>query len=146
MLLALSVMHQQWRKPDPLVPRVFPGARDGLIVLVDTNVREPLWKFGFDSAAGLCFTPSRLYIASMWGNHVTSCDRQLGNLRETANALFNDLHTVTESRSGLLVASSGIDGVLEIDFSGKLLWSWLATDRGFHLISRRSSAVRGLEA
>lgn len=51
------------------------------------------------------------------------------------NNLFNDIHSLSESlRGNLLVTSSGVDAILEIDFndSRKIIWDWFATENGYN--------------
>lgn len=51
------------------------------------------------------------------------------------NHLFNDIHHLDESINGnLLVVSTGVDGILELDFteSEKNLWDWLAPEHGYN--------------
>jgi hypothetical protein len=47
--------------------------------------------------------------------------------------LFNALHSIARSTRGYLVASTGLDLLLEITREGELLWEWWATDHGFTL-------------
>jgi hypothetical protein len=50
------------------------------------------------------------------------------------NRLFNDIHGLSLSRNGrLLVASTGTDGIFEVDFAnaGKVHWDWIASENGF---------------
>jgi hypothetical protein len=50
---------------------------------------------------------------------------------------------VQRTERGLLIASSGIDAVVEIDLDGKLVWSWWATDHGYDRL--KSGERRRLE-
>ncbi len=50
------------------------------------------------------------------------------------NKLFNDIHGLAESSDGnILVVSTGVDGILEINPSNstQTLWDWLATENGY---------------
>lgn len=44
---------------------------------------------------------------------------------------FNALHSLSRTRRGYLVASTGLDLLLEFDEDGHILWEWWATDHGF---------------
>ena len=51
-----------------------------------------------------------------------------------SNNLFNDIHHLSESIQGnLLVVSTGVDGIIELDFANakKTLWDWLAPEHGY---------------
>ena len=50
---------------------------------------------------------------------------------EIRSPLFNLPRTVRRTENGLLIASSGIDAIIEIDHAGEVLWSWWGTDHGF---------------
>src|SRR3989442_10596316 len=45
--------------------------------------------------------------------------------------LFNALHSISRTRHGYLVASTGLDLLLEFNREGEILWEWWATDHGF---------------
>ena len=45
--------------------------------------------------------------------------------------LFNALHSLSRSRNGYLVASTGVDLLVECNRQGEVLWTWWATDHGF---------------
>ena len=44
---------------------------------------------------------------------------------------FNALHSISRTRNGYLVASTGVDLILEFNREGDILWQWWATDHGF---------------
>ncbi|MGR8978667.1 MAG: RHS repeat protein [Gammaproteobacteria bacterium] len=45
--------------------------------------------------------------------------------------LFSQLRSLRRTENGLLVTSSGIDAILEVDFEGNVIWSWWGTENGF---------------
>ncbi len=50
---------------------------------------------------------------------------------EIRSRLFSQLRSIRRTKNGLLVTSSGVDAILEVDFEGNLLWSWWATEHGY---------------
>lgn len=107
----------------------------GSIVLVDPDDLEAgfLIELSIPLAFGLCFNAndSSLYVTS--GTVIRQVKHGVC-VKELNNPMFNDLHTITVSESGnLLVTSTGVDALLEIDFddASKVYWDWLATERGF---------------
>lgn len=57
-------------------------------------------------------------------------------IRALGNNLFNDIHTLNPTFVGnLLVTSTGVDGILEINIhnSQETIWDWLATEHGYNL-------------
>ena len=136
MTLLLTVIHRQWEKPDPLVPRVLPSpVRNGLLALIDWDAKAIIWSQPFDSAAGACFADDMVFVASMAGHRVAAFDRTLRQRGHLLNPLFNDLHTVRRSNRGLLITASGTDSIIEVNNDGVPCWTWLASEHGFnHLI------------
>lgn len=109
----------------------------GSIALIDPLKLE----YGFISeikiplAFGLCANKKHrsLYVTS--GKVI----RQIKNgrcVKVLGNTLFNDLHSLTLTASGqLLVAATGTDAILEVDFedANRVSWDWLATEHGFNV-------------
>ena len=51
------------------------------------------------------------------------------------NNLFNDIHSLSENlRGNLLITSSGVDAILEINLDDprKIVWDWFATENGYN--------------
>jgi hypothetical protein len=68
----------------------------------------------------------------MYGGRVLVFDSELELVDIIVHRLMSDLHGVTLTpRGDLLVSSSGIDGLLQLNRSSKLVWSWLAADHGY---------------
>jgi len=107
----------------------------GSIVLIDPDNLEAgfLMELNIPLAFGLCFNAmnSSLYVTS--GTVISQIKHGLC-VRKLGNPLFNDLHTISVSEAGnLLVTSTGVDALLEVDFddASKVYWDWLATENGF---------------
>lgn len=45
--------------------------------------------------------------------------------------LFSQLRSLRRTKNGLLITSSGIDAILEINLQGELIWSWFGTEQGY---------------
>ena len=102
----------------------------GLLCLIDD--------FGFSQktvdlkmAAGMVNTEQGVLITTFSSIH--EADSDLGMLRRDviSSPLFNALHSISRTERGYLVASTGLDLLLEFDRAGDILWSWWATDHGF---------------
>lgn len=127
----------------------------GLVVVYDTIRREIVWRSDFSptvvTPAGLCFGEDALYVADLEGAsiaHVPLRGPSAGRpVRRTTHPYFNDLHAVTRTRRGFLVASSGLDLVIEVDPEGRSLFEWWAADHGFHTAPNGTSRIpeRGVE-
>jgi hypothetical protein len=88
---------------------------------------------GLHMAAGMAASEKGVFVTSFGSVHEVDAD--LGSLHENvvSSPLFNALHSISRTRQGYLVASTGLDLLLEFNRSGEALWSWWATDHGFEL-------------
>jgi len=82
-------------------------------------------------AAGMVTSDNGVFVTSFSGVH--EVDTNLGIVRHNivSSPLFNALHSISRTQRGYLVASTGLDLLLEFNRSGEILWSWWATDHGF---------------
>jgi hypothetical protein len=88
---------------------------------------------GLHMAAGIVASEKGVFVTSFGSVHEVDAD--LSSLHENvvSSPLFNALHSISRTRQGYLVASTGLDLLLEFNRSGEALWSWWATDHGFEL-------------
>lgn len=102
----------------------------GLLCLIDD--------FGFSQktvdlkmAAGMVSGENGVLITTFGSIH--EADTDLGTLKRdvVSSPLFNALHSISRTERGYLVASTGLDLLLEFNRKGDILWSWWATDHGF---------------
>lgn len=84
-------------------------------------------------AAGMVTSEDGVFVTSFSGVHEVDAD--LGIIRKdiVSSPLFNALHSISRTQRGYLVASTGLDLLLEFNRAGEILWSWWATDHGFEL-------------
>jgi hypothetical protein len=112
----------------------------GLLCLIDD--------FGFSQktvdlkmAAGMVDAENGVLITTFGSIH--EVDANLGTLKRdvVSSPLFNALHSISRTERGYLVASTGLDLILEINRKGEILWSWWATDHGFDFTPTGSRRV-----
>lgn len=132
MIVALSVVHQQWSAPEGRVARgaLMGVPRDGLLVLVDWERLRVIRAKRMDSPSGVCCIGRSLVVASMFGGTLVELDRTLEVRRVFVHPQFTDLHTVSATQQGLLIVSTGVDGIFEVGLDGRVLWSWLGASHG----------------
>jgi hypothetical protein len=113
-----------FRKPD--------GGKTGLLCLLDES-GKPQQAVELLSPAGMVQTSDGVFVAASSTIHHLSKD--LSSIQENAISLplFNVLHSLSRTKRGYLVASTGVDALAEFDEQGHLLWDWWASEHGFDL-------------
>jgi hypothetical protein len=102
----------------------------GLVCFLDDmgTTRRAL---GLQMAAGMVDSERGIFVTSFNGIH--ELDLQQGTVQSNviSSPLFNALHSISRTRRGYLVASTGVDLLVECNRQGEILWTWWATDHGF---------------
>ncbi|GER88705.1 hypothetical protein KDW_28670 [Dictyobacter vulcani] len=102
----------------------------GLLCLLDEsgNVKASL---DMSMPAGIVPATQGFLIATMYDVHRVS--RDLSHVEPATISLpsFNLLHSLSRSQRGYLVASTGLDVIVEFSESGERLWDWWAVEHGF---------------
>ncbi len=106
-------------------------ANEGILAAIDFDSGKVLHSVTLNTPAGFAVGGDCIYVASMYANRILQLRRDFGVADSFATRLMNDLHGVVAVGNGLLVASSGTDSIIEIDYSGAQKWSWLATEHGY---------------
>ena len=70
-------------------------------------------------------------VASIYDVHTVNADLTSVQQETVSLPVFNMLHSLSRSKHGYLVASTGVDAILEFTARGDLLWDWWATEHGF---------------
>jgi len=138
-----SVLKQHWTNTGQETPAACPltvlGSYEkpkedlgGLLCLIE-DMGCSQQTIGLHMAAGMVASEKGVFVTSFGSVH--EVDAGLSNLHENvvSSPLFNALHSISRTRQGYLVASTGLDLLLEFNRSGEALWSWWATDHGFEL-------------
>ncbi|MFL5624628.1 MAG: hypothetical protein ACJ788_03430, partial [Ktedonobacteraceae bacterium] len=83
--------------------------------------------------AGMVTSDKGVFVTSFSGIH--EVDPDSGNVQHNivSSSLFNALHSISRTQHGYLVASTGLDLIVEFNCNGEILWQWWATDHGFTL-------------
>ncbi|HEV2579573.1 MAG TPA: hypothetical protein VGT44_01875 [Ktedonobacteraceae bacterium] len=134
-----SLLKQHWKETRDQIscPVTVLGSRykpeedqGGLLCLLDergqvqSSVELPM-------PAGLARSENGVLVASLEAIHEVSAD--LSTVRSDVVSLpsFNLLHSLSRTAQGYLVASTGMDAILEFTPQGEPIWSWWATEHGF---------------
>src|SRR5437667_5668228 len=102
----------------------------GLLCLLDENGLA-MEQVELPMPAGMTFSDEGVLVASI--EEVNEVAPDLSAIQRNVVSLptFNMLHSLSRSSRGYLVASTGIDAILEFTRTGEMLWSWWATEHGF---------------
>jgi len=84
-------------------------------------------------AAGMVTSEKGVFVTSFGSVHEVDADLSSVRQHMVSSPLFNALHSISRTQRGYLVASTGLDLLLEFNRDGEILWSWWATDHGFEL-------------
>ena len=103
----------------------------GLLCLIgDMGVSRKI--FDVNMAAGMVNSERGVLVTSFGGVH--EIDTTTGEVHRDVVSLplFNALHSISRTKRGYLVASTGIDLLVEFNREGEVLWTWWATDHSFN--------------
>jgi hypothetical protein len=81
--------------------------------------------------AGMAPTDGGVLVAALDTIHEVSSDLSTVKRDVLSLPVFNLLHSLTRTKRGYLVASTGLDAIFEFTRDGEILWDWWATDHGF---------------
>jgi hypothetical protein len=111
-----------YKKPD--------GDLGGQLCLLDRqgNCQRTL---NLSLAAGMVGTDGGVLVTAFNSIHLFDPERVSLDLDVISLPVFNALHSISRTRHGYLVASTGLDLLVEFDREGNLLWQWWATDHEF---------------
>lgn len=104
----------------------------GQFIRLDWHTKKIVDSTKVPCPSGFDISNDRIYVASMSKNNIHVLDRDtLATIHVLSNPYFNDPHSVHQTNKGLLVASTGLDLIMEIDMTGKPLWEWWAIENGY---------------
>ena len=136
-----SIMRSHWERNAGLKDKGILGTnkpigRDvdlgGLIVKLDWDRKKIVAQKELKCPSGFDYKNGVLYVASMRDNEIYCMDDELNIKRKIQNPYFNDIHSLNSTNKGLIVTSSGLDCILELNGQGQILFEWWATDNGFN--------------
>lgn len=136
-----SILKQHWEKSSEEIacPVSVLGSfrkpnegKTGLLCLLD-ETGHPLQATELILPAGMVPSADGVLVASSSTIHQIAPN--LSAIKEDVVSLpfFNVLHSLSRTQRGYLVASTGVDALIEFDEQGNLLWDWWANEHGFDL-------------
>jgi hypothetical protein len=118
------------RPPGALGDYQKPNNLGGLVCLLNED-GEVLQKLPLAMPAGMVASGNgHVLVASRSAIYKVAPDLSAVYKQTLSAPCFNALHSLSRTRQGYLVASTGLDLLLEFDSQGHILWQWWATDYG----------------
>ena len=143
MTTRLDLMRKHWEEHAVLKGKGISGtdkeigrevALGGMLVEMDWDTKGILRQQEFSCPSGIAVWGDMLAIASMRQNEICLFDKNWHLIRTLSHLAFNTLHSLAVTREDtLLVTSTGVDGLLEFNKEGTLLWQWFAFEHGYEL-------------
>ena len=99
----------------------------GLLVILDWEKKKTKKEIPAKTPSGFDCDNNSLYVALGTGE-IGIYSKDLTLERTINHPYFNDLHALQKTSKSLLVASTGLDGIVEIDNQGTTLFEWFATE------------------
>lgn len=106
-------------------------ANQGILAALDPHTGECLWTHVMDTPSGFALGLDQIYVNSMYGNRVSVLSSSVEEIDVLSRWYMSDLHSLAISGDRMLVSSSGVDGIVEMDSHGKELWAWFASDHAY---------------
>ncbi len=108
----------------------------GMILIIDWKNKKILKRKKIKTPAGFDFERNKIYVNTS-GNSISQLSKNLIIKKRITHPFLNDIHSlnVTFSNS-LLIASTGLDAIIELDKRGNELFKWFATDYGYNIDPR----------
>jgi len=116
----------------------------GLLCLLDGN-GQAVEQVELPMPAGMTFSDGGIMVASIEDVHEVAPDLSTIQKNVVSLPTFNMLHSLSRSHAGYLVASTGVDAILEFTREGDLLWSWWATEHGFEFTPKGERRILDLK-
>lgn len=101
----------------------------GLLCFIDED--DTRKTFELKMAAGMVDSETGVLVTTFSSINEFDPERGVVHQDVVGSPLFNALHSISRTRHGYLVASTGIDLLVELNRAGEILWTWWATDHGF---------------
>ena len=104
----------------------------GAVILLEWKTKKVLKYLKLNTPAGIDIdlTSKKIFI-SINGTDILILNDKLNPIRSISNPFLNDIHSISLTNKGILVSSTGIDALIEIDLKGNMLFDWFAVEHGY---------------
>ncbi|CAF2958320.1 unnamed protein product [Rotaria sp. Silwood2] len=112
----------------------FESPLGGKFIIINWINKEIVYMLDLDAPAGFFIDSTHLYIANNRLNYISVIDLNTRiEIRRIDNRAFNCLHSIhyiIENQT-ILVTSTGIDAIIQVNLQGEILHDWYATEHEY---------------
>ena len=127
-------LREHWRKHSVLKKqgkrgsdRPFLGELGGKVELIDWQTKSIKWEMKLNSPAGVYYDSltGLIFVNSLQKGQILCVSMKEKRIVEIINnQYFNKPHTLTRTKKGFLVSSTGLDAIIEVDMKGETIYSF----------------------
>lgn len=105
----------------------------GKFIIINWSKKAICYLLNIDAPSGFFIHDHHLYIGNNRLNFISVIDlRTKSEMRKICNPAFNCIHSIQKVEDDtILVTSTGIDAIIQTDFTGKTVNDWYACEHGF---------------
>ncbi|UJR34618.1 hypothetical protein I4U23_027395 [Adineta vaga] len=113
----------------------FEPSLGGKFIIINWNTNEIVYELDLDAPAGFFIENNILYIANNRLHYISIINLiSRKEIRRIENSSFNCLHSLQRAENeSILITSTGIDAIIQINFNGDTINDWYATEHGYNL-------------
>lgn len=110
----------------------FTDKMGGKIELINWNEKEVVWEMSIDSPSGMLMEDETLFVNSINQGKILCINLKRQEIvGEINHPRFNKPHSITKTKNGLLITSTGLDSIIEVDNQGKTLFEVCLADDAY---------------
>lgn len=121
----------------------------GILIEVDWDSKKITKKRNLSCPSGISYWGDNLVVASMRQNVIYILNTEWNIIHTLTHPILNDIHSIYVTRDDtLLVASTGVDAIIEFNKAGDVLWKWFAFQNAFNIDQfgrKRSIQIDGVD-
>ncbi|CAF3496866.1 unnamed protein product [Rotaria sp. Silwood1] len=116
----------------------------GKFIIINWFNKEIVYMLDLDAPAGFFIDSNHLYIANNRLNYISVIDLNTRTeIRRIENRVFNCLHSIhyMKENQTILVTSTGIDAIIQINLQGEILNDWYGTEHEYTMTPKGEKRI-----
>ena len=103
----------------------------GVFQRMDWKTKKILDSTELPRPSGFDIKDGQFFVGSVRDNNIIILNDSLKIVGKLEHPHLSEIHSIHFTTRGLLVASTGVDLIIEMDLKGKTIWEWWAFDHGY---------------